>query len=247
MTQRPSSNGLPNQEPFNRYVAELAEQANLAAGRAAGEIDDQANLFQSMFPTIDLLREQVSQLYAATGNTWPPTPPEPTPDPAPPAVQDVMQVEAAWSATWGSSSQYSPGGGEDTNGNYLYQGSNPENKIGIWGFDLSKVAGKTILAADMVLRNLGSPYSASFIAGFGTHTYTGVPGGKPSRQNAFDVGWSRGEHKWFPLPTWTYGPMSSGGITGFSIGGIGPSDPNYAYFSGVGAPNPPAIRITYLK
>lgn len=251
MTQKPASNGLTRSEPFNRWVADNIDLNSEQLEVVQRVLDENASLFQSTDGSLqslrqmtDLLTQQMSQIYAATGNTWPPVPIPPTPQPVVP-VETTVEIGADWSATWGSSSQYAPGGREDTNGNYLYQGSNPENKIGIWHHNFTPVLGKKIIAAEFAIRNLGAPYSSSVVAGFGAHTFGAVPGSKPGRNYGWDASWGRGVHAWTPVPPGLYEGISNGTIQGFSVGGIGPSDPNYAYWAGVGAPNPPTIRIRY--
>lgn len=183
---------------------------------------------------------QIGRIYGLIGSTSVVVPP-----PAPPvATYSTVEVVADWSRTWGGSSYYT-GGGTDTDGQALYQGSSPENKIGMWHFNIGAAAGKSFTDVQMFMQNINSPYAGSFTAGFGTHGNGSAPSGKPGRANGFDVGWGRGEGKWFAIPSWAWQGLGNGSIQGFTIGGIGPSNPNYAFFQGVGKGNPPRLKITY--
>jgi hypothetical protein len=196
---------------------------------------------------IATLQYELRKLYAATGNLYPPvdaTPPPPAVVPTPPTLKTI-QIGAAWSRTWGGSSYYTTPSGTYTNSTYLYQGQAPENKIGMWRFDVGVAFNKKIVAADMYLANINIPNGSSVTAGFGTHGNMTAPVGKPGRINGFDVGWGRGEAKWFALPTWTYGGLSNGTIQGFTVGGNGASDSLSAFWQGVGQPAPPVLRLTY--
>lgn len=247
--QKPDSNLPPTSQPWGRWVEdtdsrqsgeiEKLQQQYLSLSRGDG---DQASLMASMQANISKLLFEMKFLYAALGQAYPPGSAPPIP-PAPSAPVTV-DIGADWSRTWGSSSFYT-GGGSDTNGTYLYQGSNPENKIGMWHFPTAGIIGKNITNVQMFMANINSPYAPSFVAGFGTHGNGTAPAGKPGRANGFDVGWNRGESKWIGIPSWAYAGLANGSILGFTIGGIGGSNPNYAYFQGVGQPAPPVLRVTY--
>lgn len=242
----PKENVNEDAAPWARFATD-GIQGNAAALESLDRrFTELMGTLQAARDGISLLNYELRALYSTTGTPYPPVPPadNPTPPPIPPVVSKTIQIDADWSRTWGGSSYYT-GGGEDTNGTYLYQGSNPEDKIGLWHFSLGEALGKKITAADMVLRNINTPYSAVVTAGFGGHSFASPPVGKPGRAYPFDVTWGRGEHKWFALPTWTYEGLSNGVLQGFSIGGIGASDANYAYFAGVGQPNPPQLRLTF--
>lgn len=232
--------------PWARWQTTGTQDNASAVARLEQQLAETQASLQGARNDVSLLTYELRQLYATTGTAYPPVPPadNPTPPPIPPVVSKTIEIDADWSRTWGSSSFYT-GGGSDTNGTYLYQGSNPEDKIGIWHFSLGEARGKKITAADMYLRNINTPYSPVVTAGFGGHSYASAPAGKPARTYPFDISWGRGEQKWFPLPGWTYEGLSNGILQGFSIGGIGASNDNYAYFAGVGQSGPPRIRVTF--
>jgi hypothetical protein len=153
-------------------------------------------------------------------------------------------TSATWSRTWGSSTFYT-GGGTYTDAQMLYQGSNPENKIGLWGISAGSALGKKITDCQLFLQNVQYPWSSGGTAALGTHSWGSPPGPKPTRNNGFDISWGEGEGKWVGVPSWAWGGISNGSILGFSVGGIGPNDPNSAIFMGVGKSSPPLLRITY--
>lgn len=242
MTQNPNSNELPSaSRPWGRYVdqrlAEL-ENENALLREAVNSI---RMPLDKTAPTFEDIYFQITRIYSLIGSAS-------TPPPAPPVVAiptySTIEMNADWSRTWGSSSFYT-GSGTHTNGSYLYQGSNPENKIGMWHFAVGSAAGKNITDVQMFLSNVDSPFQSSFTAGFGTHGNATAPSAKPGRQNGFDVGWGRGEGKWFGVPSWAWAGLSNGSIQGFTIGGIGPSNPNYAFFRGATMGSPPRLRVTY--
>lgn len=204
----------------------------------------QAGTIAGLQSRISKLEFELRALYTSTGTTYPPV----TAPPAPPAAVEPTTIEmsADWSRTWGTSSFYTGSGTTYTNGTYLYQGSNPENKVGMFHFNVGAAAGRTIVGASVFLQNIDSPWNSTFVAQLGTHGNATAPSGKPGRQNPFDVGWSRGEGKWTPVPDWAWPGLSNGSIQGFTVGAAGPSDPNSAFFMGVGQPSPPVLRISYV-
>lgn len=246
--KKPESNLLPDAQPWARWNEEehaehgnnIADIQSQLASLLSGD-GGQSTQIAGLQSQISSLLYELKLLYAATGNTYPPTAAPPV---QPPAPETTMEVTAEWSRTWGSSSYYT-GTGTHTNATYLYQGSNPENKVGMWRFNVGAAGGKNIVGASMFLQNIDSPYQPSFVASFGTHGNVSAPVSKPGRANGFDVGWGRGEGKWIGIPDWAFGGLSNGSIQGFTIGASGASDPNYAYFMGVGQSAPPVLRLTY--
>lgn len=242
---RQDNNLPPAAQPWARQltadVDELLADQNTLSETSISELRDQVARQNGV---IQDLMYRITTLYTLTGQTYPPAPPAPPAPPNPAPVPVTIQIVADWSRTWGSSSFYT-GGGTDTNATYLYQGSSPENKIGIFHFNVGSAAGKTITAVDMFIANINSPYAPTFTASFGTHGFASAPAGKPGRSNGFDYGWARGQAAWIPVPSWAYSGLSNGSIQGFTVGGSGASNSNYAYFQGVGQPAPPQLRITY--
>ena len=250
MTQKPDSNLPKDAQPWGRLrdkeheeletqVADLEVKLESIASGDGGQASDIAGMVAS----ISKLFYELKFLYNATGTTYPPVVAPPAPPP--PVQPTTVEIAAAWSATWGTSSKYTPGGGGYTDGSYLYQASNPENKIGMFRFDVGPAYGRRITSAAVFLENINSPFQPTFVAQFGTHGFSTEPGPKPSRQNPFDVGWSRGEGKWQALPDWVLPGLSNGTIQGFTVGGGGASDANSAFFMGATMSNPPRLRITY--
>lgn len=249
--QKPDSNLPGDAQLWRRWMEEQQSNAdtridNLAAeiSRLANSDGGQAALF-AMLKTGDIatLYAQLQALYTATGTTYPPVPPAPTPPPVVPKYATI-ETGAIWSRTWGTSSFYT-GGGHYTDATMLYQGDNPANKIGMWGITPGAAAGKTITDAQMFLQNTDFPWSSGGTAGFGTHGFASPPSPKPGRVNGFDAGWAEGQGKWIGIPPFIWGAISNGSVKGFTVGGIGPSDPNSAIFMGVGQPSPPRLRLTY--
>ena len=247
--QKPDSNLHPDAQPWGRYQEERDAGHDVRLDNLEGQFQRlamgdgaQATVFAEIRASIDKLLYEMETLYFLTGNTYPPVPAGTAPPEAP--TYDVEEVAADWSRTWGTSSYYT-GSSEHVNGSYLYQGSNPENKIGMWHFPLSASRGKIITDVQMFMQNINAAWASSFTAGFGTHGNVSAPVGKPGRVNGFDVGWGRGEGKWIAVPSWAWDGLSNGSIQGFTVGGIGPSDPNYAYFQGVGMGSPPRLKVTY--
>jgi hypothetical protein len=250
-TQRPDSNLPPTAQQWRRSM-EKNDDANAAKMEALfAEIDRLANsdggqaalYAQLLTGPIATLFDQLKQLYVATGNTYPPVAAAPTPPPTVPTYATI-ETNAVWSRTWGSSSFYT-GGGYYTDSQMLYQGSNPENKIGMWGIDMGPAAGKTITDMQVFLQNTDYPWSSGGTAALGVHSFTSPPSGKPGRSNGFDVGWSEGQGKYAPVPPILWPGFSNGSFKGFTVGGIGATDSNSAIFMGVGKPYPPRLRITY--
>lgn len=246
--KKPDSNLTPDSQPWSRRVdadrAEDREDIDALQRQLEALIrgdGGQATLIAGVQSQIEKIVHELTTLYGLTGNAYPPTPGPPVP---PPASETTVEMAAAWSRTWGSSSFYT-GTATHTNGTYLYQGSNPENKVGMWRFDVGPAAGKNIIGAAMFLQNIDSPYQPSFVASFGTHGNVTAPAGKPGRVNGFDVGWGRGEGKWIGIPDWAFGGLSNGSIQGFTVGASGASDANYAFFMGVGQARPPVLKLTY--
>lgn len=244
--ERPDSNLPPQSQPWGRKNDEEHEQIKARQD----QIDELIRQIQKAEsdPVISVQLAKVTSelisLYNAMGVTYPPAPTPPPTPPDPPSSWATYEVSALWSRTWGTSSYYT-GGGEHTNGTYLYQGSNPENKVGMFGFNTGPIRGKSYRAVSLYMSNINSPYSSSFVATLGTHGEGSPPVGKPGRVNGFDVGWNRGESKWVSIPSWAWGSIANGSILGFTVGASGPSDPNYAFFRGVGAGDPPRLKVEY--
>lgn len=242
--QRHQSNLSPDAQPWGRDVEVELDEAKAANGDLSSKLADVNSRYDVLLNSYNKMLYELQVLYNSSGAPYPPGPPAPPVEVPPAPVSKDIQIGAAWSRTWGTSSFYT-GTGTHTNGTYLYQGSNPENKIGMFGFDFSPVRNKHIVSASLFLQNIDSPYQVGFSADFGTHNNSAAPVGKPGRINPFSVGWSRGEGKWQSLDRWALDGISNGSVTGFTIGGSGPSDANYAYFQGVGQPSPPSIKLTY--
>lgn len=251
--QKPDSNLLPDSQPWGRWAegevetltAELARANKRIEQLIAGGSDPVFGVqIAELQKKTDLILQQLISLYASTGNSYPPAPPAPTPPPPAPDKVVLFETRAEWSRTWGTSSYYT-GSGEYTNGTYLYQGSNPEDKVGMFRFNMDAVRNKKIKAASVYLANISAPWSSVFVATLGTHGNVVAPEGKPGRENGFDIGWSRGENKWFPIPSWAFGGLSNGSVQGFTVGASGPSDANSAFFKGVGTDDAPIIRIEF--
>ena len=249
--QKPDSNAPGGMQPWIRWNESEVEELKANDSVFAQQLEallrgdgGQAGSIANILSTIARMQYELEFLYNATGTPYPPG----TAPPAPPAPVEPTTIEmsADWSRTWGSSSYYTSPSGTYTNSTYLYQGQNPENKVGMWRFDVGSAAGRTIVGASIFLQNIDSPWATPFVAQFGTHGNVAAPVGKPGRSNPFDVGWARGEGKWAPVPDWAWGGLSNGSIQGFTVGAAGPSDPNSAFFMGVGQPNPPRLRITYV-
>lgn len=242
MIQNPRSNAPGPLQPWIRWVEndlrELAKEDNALR-----------QLIKTLTPSADKVAPEftnvyyeINKLYTTTGNPYPPeAPPAP---PAPTVTYSTREYVADWSRTWGTSSYYT-GSSTHVNGQYLYQGSNPENKIGIFHFAIGSAAGKTITDAKLFVQNIDSPFQSSFTAAFGTHGYNSAPTGKPTRHNGWNLGWRRGLGQWIAIPKSFWAGISNGSIDGFSIGGMGASNPNYAYFQGVGMSRPPRMKLTY--
>lgn len=248
--KQPDSNLPPASQPWARarenkdgeQDTRLSTLEAAVQGLQRGD-GGQAGTIANLQAMITKLQFELEALYAATSTAYPPGSAPPPPPAAP--VEQVREVAASWSRTWGSSTFYT-GTSEYTHGQYLYQGQNPENKVGMWRFDLGPAIGRQITSAQMFLQNINAPWSQTFVAQFGTHGNVSAPTGKPGRQNAFDVGWSRGEGKWVAVPDWAWGGLSNGSIQGFTVGAAGASDANSAYFMGVGQAAPPVLRVTYI-
>lgn len=244
---KPSLSLNPDAQPWGRWVektdegqdARIDNVESVIAGLLRGD-GGQATQIAAVLSRLATLEADLKYLYSAT-STAPPS--APTPPPAATAPTNY-ETTAEWSRTWGGSSYYT-GSGEYTNATYLYQGQSPENKVGMWRFNVGPAAGRTIVAASMFIKNINSAWSSSFVAQFGTHGNASAPVGKPGRQNGFDVGWNRGEGKWVAIPSWAWGGLSNGSIQGFTVGAAGPSDANSAWFMGVGQPSPPVLRLSY--
>lgn len=248
---KPDSNLQPTSQTWRRYQEQQDENTQTQLTSILAEIDrlansdgGQASLYaQLMTGPIATLFDQLQQLYVLTGQIYPPVPAAPTPPPAVPTYK-TYEAAAPWSRTWGSSSFYT-GGGTYTDAQMLYQGSNPENKIGMFGVDMGGSSGKQITDMQIFLQNVQYPWSSGGTASMGTHQNASAPAGKPGRANGFDVGFSEGEGKWFGVPPILYPGFSNGTFKGFTVGGIGPNDANSAIFMGVGKQYPPRVRITY--
>lgn len=249
--KKPDSNLSPDSQPWARAQEDkdtlqdgrLEELESLVAALMRGD-GGQAGTIANVQAAIKKLQFETAFLYGATGNTYPPGSAPPAPPAAP--VEQVHEDTADWSRTWGSSSFYTGTSDRYTHAQYLYQGQNPENKVGMWRFELGPARGRQITGAQMFMQNIDAPWSQTFVAQFGTHGNVSAPAGKPGRENAFDVGWSRGEGKWLPIPDWAWNGLSNGSIQGFTVGAAGPSDANSAFFMGVGQAAPPVIRVTYI-
>lgn len=251
--QNPDSNLPPQSQPWGRWndedhdvikarqdeLEEQLRQIKTAKSDPLLGVQIAAIEAQLAKTTAELI-----SLYAAMGATYPPPPPPPPAPPTPPSSWAVYEVGAGWSRTWGTSSYYT-GGGEYTNSTYLYQGSAPENKVGMFGFNTAPVRNKAFRAVYLYMSNINAPWSSSFVATLGTHGEGAPPVGKPGRQNGFDVGWNRGEAKWIPIPEWAWNSLSNGSILGFTVGASGASNSNSAYFRGVGTTDPPRLKIEY--
>ena len=242
--QLPASNLTPDSQPWGREIEKELEDRESADLALADKLDEINHRYSSLLSDYNQVLVELHALYAATGNTYPPAAPEPPVEIPPAPVIKEYYSSAAWSKTWGSSSAYT-GSGTDTNATYLYQGSNPENKVGMFGFDTSSVQNKYIISGGLWMANINSPYQPVFSADLGTHSNGSAPGSKPGRVNPFSVGWARGEAKWVPLERWVLDGISNGSITGFTVGASGASDPNYAYFQGVGQASPPVLKLSY--
>lgn len=240
MTQTPKSNLPQDAIVWGRSVEDRLdelERENFALLEQVKFLTPARDTISSRFAEVNF---QIARIYTLIGGSSAVAPP-PTP---PAATYATVEVVADWSRTWGSSSYYT-GSGTDTDSQALYQGSSPEDKIGMWHFGIGAAAGKSFTDVQMFMQNINSPYSGVFTAGFGTHGTGSAPSGKPGRSNGFDVGWARGEGKWCPIPSWAWSGLSNGSIQGFTVGGIGASNANYAFFQGVGKANPPRLKITY--
>lgn len=237
---RPPSNLQPESQPWGRSVDEYVESLR-------AEIEDLSSKVKLLAPPRDStssrfaeINYQISRIYGLIGSATA----TPTAPPPPTVTYSTIEIVADWSRSWGSSSFYT-GGGTDTDGQALYQGSSPENKIGMWHFNAGPASGRNYTDVQMFLQNINSPYAAGFTANLATHANQNAPTGKPGRGTSFDVGWSRGEGKWIAIPSSMWGSIANGSIQGFTVGGAGPSNANYAYFQGVGKANPPRLKITY--
>lgn len=243
MAKRHDPNLNPEAQPWGRDVnteldESLTRDESLAAenARLRAKLDEQAT-------AIGLLGFELRKLYSATGNTYPPVAVPPVAVPVPPKLTNAT-FSADWSRTWGTSSFYT-GSDTYTNGTYLYQGSNPENKVGMWHFPTASIIGKQIVSASLYLSNINTPWQPVVTAHFGTHGNDTAPTGKPGRVNPFDVGWSRGEAKWHPLDVWVLNGLSNGSIKGFTVGASGASDADSAFWAGVGTGAPPQLSVDY--
>lgn len=189
------------------------------------------------------LYDRIEALYTSTGNTYPPAPPPPKPVPVVPKY-DTKIITADWSECW-SSGYLQTGSGTYTDAEMLYQGSNPENKVGAFGVDLGSIRGHKITDMQVYLKNVSFPWATSGSAAFGTHGYANPPAGRPNRHNGFNVSWHEGEGKYVGVPSKYWAGFSNGSYRGLTIGDIGPNDPNSAIFEGVGKAHPPKLKITY--
>ena len=247
MTERHDSNLPPDAQPWGRDI-ERDIDALAAALAEPNQVDDRLEVqIGKLIAAQARFQYELEHLYTETGTPYPPQDAPPPPEVPPAPVVRVFERGADWSRTWGTSSFYT-GGGEYTNATYLYQGSAPENKVGMWHFDTAPIIGKQIIAAEMFLSNVNTPWQPTVVAGFGTHSNASPPAGKPGgRINPFDVGWARGESKWFALPSGLYGGLSNGSIMGFTVGPVGPSDANSAFWRGVGQPSAPILKVSYYE
>lgn len=249
--QRPDSNLPGPSQLWRRAIEDEQDLQNQQIQNVLDEIDRLSNsdggvaqLFaQLKTGDIKTLYDQLKALYATTGTTYPPVPVAPTPPPVVPKYTTI-QTTATWSRTWGSSTFYT-GGGKYTDATMLYQGSSPENKIGMWGISMGSAAGKYITDMQIFLQNVEYSWASGGTAAFGTHSNASPPSGKPGRINGWDVGWAEGQGKWASVPPNLWGSFSNGAFKGFTVGGIGPNNPNSAIFMGVGQGAPPQLKITY--
>lgn len=250
MTQRPASNFNPDAEPYRRWLESQLKDLSIKFDNVSNELSrlansdgGQAELYANLKTTdIATLFSQLKALYTATGVTYPPVPPAPAPPPVVPTYTTI-ETGALDSGSWGSVGRYA-GSGHYDNAHMLYQGSG-ENKIGLWTISMGAAAGKNITDMQMFLQNTDWPYSSGGVASFGVHSNATVPVGRPSRNNGFDIGWGEGEGKWVGVPGVFWPGFSNGSFKGFTVGGIGPNNPQSAIFAGVGGGAAPRLRITY--
>jgi hypothetical protein len=164
--------------------------------------------------------------------------------PTPVASSTTRQIAATWSRTWTGGSVLS-GTGTYTNGKMLYQGETSGLRWSYFGFPALGISGRTLSSCRLFLQNRHFWKSSGGVARLGTHGFGSPPADRTSRQNAFDIGWGRGQGKWVNVPSNLWPGIASGAIRGFSLGTPEPGQDDFGYFDGVGASKIPNLLITY--
>lgn len=171
------------------------------------------------------------------------------------ATSKTVTFYAKSSRTWNNGGNtIVTGSGQYTNGASMYYGFGASD-MGSWfgNFQTSGgsamptvLAGKTITAATLTVKNAYTYLSAGATVTFGTSSIhwpapntIGSPGG-----NTFSAAFSKGATKSMSLNSAIRSGLSSGSVKSFVLGVSG-STTNYSYFNGATQSSPPKIVVTY--